>query len=138
MDRYFVDTNVFLRFLPNDVPTQADAAERVFQRAAHREIELETNVLVIAEIVWTLGSYYGHDRDAVKSAILAILNTPGLTVENADLVGEAVLLHASQNIDFVDAYSAQWMRRRRLTEAYTFDVRHFARVAGIARPEPGQ
>ena len=138
MDRYFVDTNVFLRFLTNDVPAQAEAGERLLRRAARQELELETNALVIAEIVWTLDSYYGLSRDEIKSNVLAILNTPGLAVEDADLVGQAVLLYAAKNVDFIDAYSIHWMKRRGLTHAYTFDTTHFAGAEGISPSSPGE
>ena len=52
----FVDTNLFLRYITNDVPEQADAVERLLQRAGAGEITLITNSLVICEIVWTLES----------------------------------------------------------------------------------
>ncbi|RMF86682.1 MAG: hypothetical protein D6736_14535, partial [Nitrospinota bacterium] len=79
-ERIFADTNLFLRYLTNDVPAQADAVEQLLQRAATGEILLVTNSLVIAEIVWTLESFYGLTREAVKEKVLAILNTPGLEV----------------------------------------------------------
>jgi predicted nucleic acid-binding protein len=47
----FVDTNVFLRFLTNDVPEQAAAVEGLFRRAAAGEVRLVTNTTVVAEIV---------------------------------------------------------------------------------------
>ncbi|MBI3460736.1 PIN domain-containing protein, partial [Candidatus Acetothermia bacterium] len=78
MTRYFVDTNVFLRYLTNDVPAQAEAVTRLLQRAKAGEIVLHTSVLVLAEIVWTLESYYELARDEIKANVLAILNTPGL------------------------------------------------------------
>ena len=56
-ERVFADTNLFLRYLTDDVPEQADAVERLFRRAAAGEMALVTNGLVIAEIVWTLESF---------------------------------------------------------------------------------
>ncbi|MBI1741981.1 type II toxin-antitoxin system VapC family toxin [Candidatus Acetothermia bacterium] len=137
MTRYFVDTNVFLRYLTNDVPAQAEAVTRLLQRAKAGEIVLHTSVLVLAEIVWTLESYYELARDEIKANVLAILNTPGLSVENAELVGRAILLYADKNIDFVDAYNIFWMKEQGLSEAYTFDVKHFARAEGITPLVPG-
>jgi hypothetical protein len=48
--------------------------------------------LVIAELVWTLESFYGLTREAVK--VLAILNTPGLEVADGDRVLQAIVWHA--------------------------------------------
>jgi uncharacterized protein len=55
-ERLFADTNVFLRYLTNDVPEQADAVEHLLVRVMQGEIILNPNSLVIAEIVWTLDS----------------------------------------------------------------------------------
>ena len=37
-ERVFADTNLFLRYLTNDVPEQADVVERVLQMAAQNQI----------------------------------------------------------------------------------------------------
>ncbi|MCS6902710.1 MAG: PIN domain-containing protein [Candidatus Bipolaricaulota bacterium] len=137
MNEYFVDTNVFLRFLTNDVPAQADAVARLLRQAAAGKINLHTSVLVIAELVWTLESYYELSREAIKTQVLTILHTPGLQVEDAHLIGSAILLYADRNIDFIDAYNACWMRERGLSRACTFDKKHFARVEGIVPLVPG-
>lgn len=39
-ETFFVDTNVFLRYLTNDVPAQADAVEFLLQRAAKGKVSL--------------------------------------------------------------------------------------------------
>lgn len=57
-ERIFVDTNIFLRYLTNDVPEKADAVEELLRRAGAGQVRLVTNSLVIAEIVWTLTSFY--------------------------------------------------------------------------------
>ena len=62
----FIDTNLFLRYLTNDVPEQADAVEEVLCKAADGEVALVTNSLVIAEIVWTLESFYRLERDDIR------------------------------------------------------------------------
>jgi predicted nucleic acid-binding protein len=54
----FVDTNLFVRYITNDLPEQADAVERLIQRAGAGEIRLITNSLAICEIVWTMESFY--------------------------------------------------------------------------------
>ncbi len=89
-ERIFADTNLFLRYLTNDLPAQAEAVEQLLQRASSGEIVLAINSLVMAEIVWTLESYYGVARDSIKSKVLAILNTPGLEVPEQDLLLQAI------------------------------------------------
>ena len=65
-ERCFIDTNLFLRYLTNDVPEQADAVEELLNKAAAGEMILVTNNLVCAEIVWTLESFYKLERDAIR------------------------------------------------------------------------
>lgn len=136
-ERCFADTNLFLRYLTNDVPEQADAIERLLHRAAAGDITLVSNSLVMAEIVWTLESFYRLDREQVRDKILAILNTPGLEVIDADLVLQAVTWYADKQVDFIDAYNAAWMLAEELQIAYTFDRRRFARFEGVLARVPG-
>ena len=49
MNPEFADTNLFLRYLTNDVPAQADAVERLFRRAARGEWALITDNMKLTE-----------------------------------------------------------------------------------------
>lgn len=136
-EQAFADTNLFLRYLTDDVPEQADAVERLLERAAAGEVVLATSAMVIAELVWTLESHYRLSRDMIAEKVLAILNTPGLAVESSDLLLQAVVWYADKNVDFIDAYNAAWMRGRGLTDAWTFDARHFKRFEHLTVRVPG-
>lgn len=137
-ERVFADTNLFLRYLTNDVPVQADAVEQLLHRASAGDIILVINSLVIAELVWTLESYYGLARDSIKDKILAILNTPGLEATEEDLLLEATFWYADKNIDFIDAFNAAWLLAQGLTATYTFDRKHFSRIEGVTVQVPGE
>lgn len=136
-DFIFADTNLFLRYLTNDVPAQADLVEQLFQRAAKGQVDLVTTALVIAEIVWTLESFYEVSKKDIQLKVLAILNTDGLKVEGDDLILQAVGLYVEKNVDFVDAYNAAWMLKSGVKKAFTFDEKHFSRFEGIAAEKPG-
>ena len=127
----FADTNLFLRFLTNDVPDQADKVETLLHRVGKGEVKLVTTGLVIAEIVWTLESFYQVPKADIQDKVLAILNTPGLEVENADLLLQAAVMYAEKNVDFIDAFNAAWMMKQDVENAYTFDQKHFNRFEGI-------
>ena len=137
-ERVFADTNLFLRYLTNDVPAQADAVEQLLHRASAGDIILVINSLVMAEIVWTLESYYGLARDNIKDKVLAILNTPGLEMAERDLLLQATFWYADKNIDFIDALNAAWLMSQGLTTTYTFDRKHFSRIEGISVQVPGE
>ena len=127
----FVDTNVFLRYLTNDVPYQADAFERLLRRAAAGEISLLTSAVALAEIVWTLESYYHLEKNTVQKHILAILNTPGLDVPEGELVLQAIIGYVDKNVDFIDAFHAAWMTNQGVRIACTLDQKHFSRFEDI-------
>ena len=136
MREYFVDTNLFLRYLTNDVPEQAEAVEEVLRRARNEELLLRTSVLVIAEVVGTLDAYYRLSREDIRDKVLAILITPGLAVEKLDMVALAVNHYADLNVDFIDAYNALWTKSHGLESVVTFDTKHFSRLPGVKAINP--
>lgn len=133
----FVDTNILLRYLLDDIPEQADAAEAIIKEAAAGKLTLQTNVMVIAELVWTCESYYSLPKEEIRDKVLMILNTPGLEVEDKDFIAEAILLYVDRNVDFIDAYNGCWMRAQGITQVYTFDESHYRRLEGIEVLVPG-
>jgi predicted nucleic-acid-binding protein len=135
-DAIFVDTNLFLRYLTNDAPAQADAAEKLFRQAEQGKAWLVTNSMVIAEIVWTLESYYELERDDIQSKVLAILNTPGLEIPESNLILKSIIWYAEKNVDFIDAYTAAWMEQKGIEKIYTFDQKHFARFDDVEVIKP--
>ena len=131
VETYFADTNLFLRFLTNDVPAQAQAMEQLLGRAARGQIRLVTSSLVIAELVWTLEGFYKVAKADIQDKVLAILNTPGLEIESADILLQAAVWYADKNVDFIDAFNAAWMLKQDVVKALTFDQKHFKRFEDI-------
>ena len=136
--RTLADTNLFLRYLTNDVPEQAEAVDALLQETSEGDVVLVATVMTMAEIVWTLESYYNLPRQAVHDRILAILNTPGLEVEASDLVLSAIFWYLEARVDFIDAYNYAWAIERGLQAICTFDQRHFSRFEGIHVFTPGE
>jgi len=132
----FADTNLFLRYLTNDVPAQADLVESLLHRAAKGKVNLVTTSMVIAEIVWTLESYYELDKKEIQAMILGILNTDGLEVIDSDLILQAIVHYTDKNVDFIDAFNAAWMDKNDVDKIYTFDQKHFNRFEKIVAELP--
>jgi predicted nucleic acid-binding protein len=131
MRKVFVDTNVFLRFLTQDDLAKAEKARRLFASAVAGEVVVETSLLVIAEIVWTLESFYGLTHDEVAEQVTTILATPNIECPNKELLVEALLAYTERNVDFIDAYHAVLLGRRRDISLATFDRKHFRRFPGL-------
>ena len=132
----FVDTNVFLRFLTNDDAAKARRAEALFKKAVAGEVALETSLLVVAELVWTLESFYGLARDDVAEKIGKILNTPNLYCDDRSRILEALDLYADKNVDFIDAYHGVALRDRDAVTVVTYDRKHFKRMEWLSIVEP--
>ena len=132
----FADTNLFLRYLTNDIPAQADLVESLLHRAAKGKVNLVTTSMVIAEIVWTLESYYELDKKEIQTMILGILNTDGLEVIDSDLILPAIVHYTDKNVDFIDAFNAAWMVKNDVDKIYTFDQKHFSRFEEIVAELP--
>ncbi len=137
LERHFIDTNLFLRYLTNDLPDQADLVENLLHRAESGELQLVTNCLVVAELVWVLDSVYQLEPAAIQDQLFAMLNTPGLEIEESDILFQALLWFVEKRVDFIDAYEAAWMQNRGIGSIYTFDRKHFTRFEGLSVRSPG-
>jgi predicted nucleic-acid-binding protein len=136
MSKCFVDTNLFIRYLTNDESELAEWVEKLLDQAAAGELQLITTELVIAETLWVLESSYKLKNCEVAPLIRGILATSGLEVVNADMISRALILYELQNIDFVDASISVFMEKQGISDIYSYDKKHLARVTGINRREP--
>jgi len=136
VNRCFVDTNLFIRYLTNDDQEKADRVEKLLDSAAAGEVVLVTTEMVIAEVVWVLEASYLLKAGDVAPLIRGILATPGLEVINGNLVARALEYYEGQNIDFVDGYIAAVMEKQGISELYSFDKKHISRLKMVTRKEP--
>ena len=132
----FVDTNIFLRFLTNDDPAKAARAGRLFRDAVNGRVSLTTSALVIAEIVWTLESFYGLPKPEIAAKVEKILNTPNLECDESERIIQALDTFVHENVDYIDAYHAFFMKDLGITRIATYDKKDFGRIPWIEIFEP--
>jgi len=135
MEITFVDTNIFLRYLTKDEPSRYEKCREMFKKAMKGEIAITTSVMVIAELVWTLLSYYKVPKAEVIEKVSVIVGTKNLSIPDKHIVADALVLYARKNIDFIDAYNVIFMRYRGLREIYSYDE-DFELMEDIQRREP--
>lgn len=133
-ERAFVDTNVFLRFLTADDPTKGERCRALFERAERRELDLVISDLVLAELAWTLRSYYRQSRETIAATLTQILDMRSIRIPQKTTWREAVLLYSRHNVDLIDAYHAAQIGRRRVRRIFTYDA-DFEQL-GLKREEP--
>ncbi len=136
MNKCFVDTNLFIRYLTNDDPLLADKVEKLLDEASSGVVALVTTELVIAEIIWVLESSYSLTHVQIAPLIRGILATSGLETINGEIVGRALVLYELKNIDFVDSYIVALMEKQGIKDIYSYDRKHLSRVTSINRKEP--
>jgi predicted nucleic acid-binding protein len=135
METKFVDTNIFLRYLTKDDPSKYEKCKEIFKKAMKGEIAITTSGMVIAELVWTLLSYYKVQKAEVVEKVTVIVGTKSLSIPDKQIVADALVLFARKNIDFIDAYNAVFMRYHGLREIYSYDE-DFELMEDIQRQEP--
>jgi predicted nucleic acid-binding protein len=135
METTFVDTNIFLRYLTKDDPSRYEKCREMFKKALKGDIAITTSGMVIAELVWTLLSYYKVPKAEVIEKVSVIVGTKNLSVPDKHIVADALVLYARKNIDFIDAYNAVFMRYHDLRHVYSYDE-DFELIEDIHRREP--
>ncbi len=128
MTSWFVDANVFLRFLTVDDEGQHLKAARLFEAATRGECQLVTGPPVLFELAWTLRAAYKTPKEHVLEILSAIFATPGLTLTDAPLVADALTLASATASEFADAYVAVSTRAADCSGVATFDRRDFTRL----------
>ena len=136
MKQAFVDANVVLRYLTKDPPTMAEASLKLFKTAQKGKISLGLIPITVAEVVWVLESFYSYSKSQIAETLTQFLFSDGLTVENLDLIIEALTLYQKKNLDFADAFLSVVSLGDDQPIIYSFD-HDFDRVTGITRLEPG-
>ncbi len=136
MKTCFADTNIFVRYLTDDDKEKADRVETLLGEASEDRVRLITSDLVLVELIWVLESSYKVTPAAIAPMIRSILATPGLEVVNGALMAAALDHYEGKDIDIVDGYIAALMEKMNITDIYSFDRKHLARIERIRRIEP--
>ena len=97
-----LDTNVLVRYLTRDDETQFRAAKRLLEEIEASGETAHIDVIVLAELAWVLEISYGFDKSTLVSVLEQLLQTVEFTVENRDLVDEALSEFAKGKAGFAD------------------------------------
>lgn len=126
-----IDTNLILRFLVNDNPKQAIVAENLFK---NQKGNLILTDLALAEIVWTLQSYYNYSRGDIVEKLYQLVQTENF-ICNKILILNSLFLYLNHTISFVDAYLLAYCEEEKLEGIYSFDE-GLDKIKSIKRLKP--
>ncbi len=113
-----LDTNVLIRFLTADDETQAAKARRFIESGPSY-----VNCIVLSEVVWVLESAYGYDKEAVITALVRLLSTHEVEVEDADVTLAALHEYRRSTAGFTDCLMGHRNTAHGCKETGSFDKR---------------
>lgn len=104
MKIYFADSNLFLRLLLNDVPSQAEEAQIFLNKAKNEKIRIKVCQIVLFEIVFVLEKVYRFTREDISKQVKIVVMMPYLEIDDKEIFIEALELYAKIMIDLVDIF----------------------------------
>ena len=127
VEEVLLDTNVILRHALGDDPSHGRQALRLFAQAGEGTLRLLVPSLVIAQVVWTLESFYRASREYIAGLLEALLETPGVTALEPRVVSRCVEIYQTHNIEIVDAYLVALAEETKTPVLATFNKKDFHR-----------
>lgn len=103
---YFIDTNVFLRVLVKEDNKTFSDCFNFLDLVRNGKIKAFTSDIVLAEINWTLSSFYKFKKQDTLIAIKGILNLKSLKFRNESDIYIATDLYEKFNVKFIDSLIA--------------------------------
>lgn len=137
MKTYFLDSNIFLRFLIGDNHKMLSECLSLIEDIKGGKINAFTSNVVLSEVVWTLGSFYKFPRSKVINAIKGIVGTPGLKICDGYMILAALEIYENSSVKFIDSLIASIhdvYNRKWIVVSYDKD---FDKL-GVIRKEPSQ
>lgn len=103
---YFIDTNIFLRVFVKENLSTFQECRAFLEMVKMNRMHAVTSGLVLAEINWTLQSFYKFHKQMVTEALYSILDMNGLQIVDQYQHRDAVLLYEGKSVKFIDAQIA--------------------------------
>jgi predicted nucleic-acid-binding protein len=122
-----VDTNILLRIIVQDDPSQVPAAMRTLEEPAL------VGFGVLLEIAWVLHSTYGRPRGEIATTLAALLDVPTVHVPDAAGVRWAIERYRDHKADFADMLHIVAARG---SSSFASFEKHLGRRAGPNSPLP--
>ncbi|MCH7640594.1 PIN domain-containing protein [Patescibacteria group bacterium] len=135
--KYFVDSNIFLRTLEKEDEKTFSECYGILKLVREGGIKAITSHIVLAEIVWVLGSFYKKPRKDITQALNGIENLRGLKLIDRFDSNLALKFYSEYKVKYINALIASIPEVRDKNWAVVSYDRDFDRL-GVERKDPGQ
>ncbi|PIP62616.1 hypothetical protein COW98_03080 [Candidatus Roizmanbacteria bacterium CG22_combo_CG10-13_8_21_14_all_35_9] len=103
---FFIDSNIFLRTLINENTQQHQSCVKLLRLIKNNKIKAITGSVILAEIVWTLNSFYQLEKEVITTAVQSIINLRGLSIVDNYDHSLALSLYHNHSVKYIDALIA--------------------------------
>lgn len=104
IETIIVDANIILRLLRNDHPTLSPKAHRLFSDAEKRKTSIYLDELIIAEVIWSLTSFYKQTKRETYEQINELLAQDWAINPRKELLLKTLETLKTRNISLVDSW----------------------------------
>ena len=115
-----LDTNIVVRYLTHDDPTQATAAVRVMDSLSSDSPGF-LSLIVIAELVWVLEGSYRFKKKEIEQVLETLLRSKEVVLERAEIVSQALRKFSGSGADFADCLIERCGHAAECEHTVTFD-----------------
>ena len=116
-----LDTNILVRYLTQDDPTQSAKATEIIERRLTEQKPGFVSIVAMVETVWVLERAYGLAPLEIVRAVERILQTDVFLVEDEQEVFTAMIALKNGQGSFADAVIAALGAKRGCSQTLTFD-----------------
>jgi predicted nucleic-acid-binding protein len=126
-----LDTNVLVRYVTQDDPAQSAKASKLIESLTSAAPGFVSLVSVV-ELVWVLQTCYQSARSEVVAVLETLLRTRELTIEQAEVIWQALRRFTHTKADFADCLIERCAHAAGCEYTATFDV-NAAKATGMRR-----
>ncbi|MFC1790273.1 PIN domain-containing protein [Patescibacteria group bacterium] len=134
---YFIDTNIFLRVLVKEDKVSFQESKLFLRKVKEGKVRAVTGSLILAEVAWTLASYYQFSKKDVVESLEGIINLPKLKVIDSYRHQLALKLFKEMKVKYIDSLVASANGFQKGEWWIISYDRDFNKL-GVKRVEPGK
>jgi predicted nucleic-acid-binding protein len=123
-----LDTNVLVRYITHDDPTQTAAAMEAMNSLSSDSPGF-LSLIVVAELVWVLAISYRFHKKEIERVLESLLRSKELVIERAEIVSQASRAFSAGRADFADYLIERCGHAAECQYTVTFDKK--AAAAGM-------
>jgi predicted nucleic-acid-binding protein len=129
MKRESLDTNVILRLMLDDVPSQHRRAKKLINTKSSEYIIADT---VVTEMVYALTAHYGMSRRQTAEIVRGVMSIDNINCNHKILSGAIKKYESHTALSFEDCYLAEYAAQNEAIPLWTFDKK-LAKQSGMAK-----